>query len=546
MPLRPYQRECLDSLRDAYRKGRRRVLVSLPTGTGKTVVFAQFPRFFAMKKRLLVLAHREELIEQARQKLVAAAPELPVGVERAGQRASAEDRIVVASVPTLGRGDGKRLAGLERDDFYLIVVDEAHHAVAPSYRRIFDHFQLFVRESPRMLVGFTATPRRGDRRALGEVFEDIAYSRGLQEMIAGGWLCGVRGWRVRSSVSLDDVEVRHGDFVESQLARAVDVADRNALVVAAWRKLADARRTIVFCANVAHAQAVAAAFRDAGAAAEAVWGAMPPPDRRATLARLARGETSVVTNCNVLTEGFDEPSVSCVMMARPTRSRLLYAQMIGRGTRLHPGKPDLAVIDVVDATREHTLAGLNGLFDLPDGLDLGGAEALRVAERLKTIGERAPWVDVSRLARAADVEVAAERVDLFRFEPPDAIAGRTRLAWHEGPGGDWQLALPARERLMVRKNLLGSHDLVLASAAGERLLLRASTPEAAVERGDAFVLRERADALKLVAVDARWRDLEPTEAQLSELRGRRVPIPKRLTRGQASWMIAMLRARARR
>ncbi|MBP1688333.1 MAG: hypothetical protein H6Q33_4476, partial [Deltaproteobacteria bacterium] len=154
--LRPYQRQCLERLRQRYREGKRRLLVSLPTGTGKTVIFAQFPQYFRMKKRLLVLAHREELLEQAREKFHDADPNLAVEIEQAGRRASPDCKVVIASVPTIGRTGSRRLAALDPDDFYLIVVDEAHHAVAQSYRTIFEHFQLFAPGTPRMLVGFTA------------------------------------------------------------------------------------------------------------------------------------------------------------------------------------------------------------------------------------------------------------------------------------------------------------------------------------------------------------------------------------------------------
>ena len=189
--LRPYQRQCLERLRQRYREGKRRLLVSLPTGTGKTLIFAQFPHYFRMKKRLLVLAHREELLEQARQKFHAADPSLRVEIEQAGKRASAECKVVIASVPTIGRAGSTRLAALDPQDFYLIVVDEAHHSVAKSYRAIFEHFELFAPDTPRMLVGFTATPRRGDQQGLGEVFEEIAYSRSLEEMIRARFLCPV-------------------------------------------------------------------------------------------------------------------------------------------------------------------------------------------------------------------------------------------------------------------------------------------------------------------------------------------------------------------
>src|SRR5213594_4018972 len=378
--LRPYQTEALMSVRDAYKAGKRRVIVSLPTGTGKTVVFAYFPRALKMKKRLLVLAHREELLLQAQEKFRSIDPDLKVEIEQAGARASADARVVVASVPTLARNDGARLSRLQPDDFSIIVVDEAHHAVAPTYRRIFDHFGLFGPGATRYLVGFTATPRRGDKQGLGEVFEEVCYARDMREMIAGRYLCSITGWRVDTDLSLDNVKVRgrHGDFVESQLAHVVNTPSRNNLLVKAYRDFASRRRTIVFCVDVNHAKDVHHAFTEAGIAAATVWGELSRDDRRNVLARFSAGEVDVVTNCNLLTEGFDEPRVDCVIMARPTRSKLLYAQMVGRGTRLHPDKADLMVIDVADNSRMHQLPGLHSLFNLPTNIDLRGTDVLEI------------------------------------------------------------------------------------------------------------------------------------------------------------------------
>src|SRR5688572_6418300 len=189
--LRPYQTEALLRVRDAYKAGKRRVLVSLPTGTGKTVVFAHFPVTLRMKKRLLVLAHREELLQQAAQKFRAVNPELKIGIERAEERVAHDTQVVIASVATLARTESGRLSRFNPDDFSIIVVDEAHHAVAESYRRIFDHFGLFKPENVRYLVGFTATPRRGDSQGLGEVFQEVCYARDLRQMIAEGYLCPI-------------------------------------------------------------------------------------------------------------------------------------------------------------------------------------------------------------------------------------------------------------------------------------------------------------------------------------------------------------------
>jgi ATP-dependent helicase IRC3 len=378
--------------------------VSLPTGTGKTVVFAHFPRFFQMKKRLLVLAHKEELLFQAREKFLQVDPELKVGIEQSASRAPADAKVVIASVPTLGRAGGTRLQQLSPEEFFLIVVDEAHHAVALSYQRIFEHFGLFDPNTRRYLVGFTATPKRGDKQGLGAVFEDVCYARDLREMIAEQYLlCAITGWRVHSEASL-----RHGDFVESQLAQVVNTGERNDLLVAAYRKYAAGRRAIVFCVNVAHAFDVCHAFMAVGLRTSAVWGNMPREDRRIKLAQFSQGDIDVVTNCNVLTEGFDEPRVDAIIMARPTWSKLLYAQMVGRGTRRHPDKKNLAIIDIADNSKTHHLSGLNDLFNLPSRLNLKGSDALKTEQVIEALTDRYPWIDVSRIHTPDDLKVAAE------------------------------------------------------------------------------------------------------------------------------------------
>lgn len=543
MQLRPYQQDCLSTLAHRYLSGGRRLLVSLPTGTGKTVIFSQFPRFFRMKRRLLVLAHRKELLDQALDKFRAVDDTLSVGIEQAG-RSAGDARVIVASVQTL---QGKRLESLDPDQFYLVVVDEAHHAVAPSYKQIFSHLGLLAPGSPKLLVGFTATPRRGDRRALGEVFEEIAYSKGIEEMIRDGFLCPIRGWRVRSRVNLDGVKVRAGDFVESALANVVDNAPRNDLLIGAYRKLAANRRCIAFCVNVAHAQHVASAFQSAGLRARAVWGAMPPDERAQVLEDLSRGKVDVVTNCNVLTEGFDEPSIDCVLMARPTRSLALYVQMVGRGTRLHPGKNDLLVIDIADNSRKHALAGLNAIFDLPDGMQLRGRDALATFNAMHDIAKRCPWVDTSRIRNAEDLDVAAERIEFFRLDAPKEIADFTKLTWLKAPGDSYRLLLPRSSKdpanraqtISVRTTLLGDWEIRLSSEGlPDRILGRSGSLAHAIIMADTTVRRHRSDVLPIVQQSAAWRTRPPSEKQLDLLRAKRVPIPAGLNRGQASLLLS--------
>jgi superfamily II DNA or RNA helicase len=544
--LRPYQNEALHKVYQAYKDGKRRVIVSLPTGTGKTVVFAHFPQFFKMKKRLLVLAHREELLLQARDKFLHIDPDLNVGIEQSSSRAPTDAKVVIASVPTLGRADGTRLRQLNPEDFFLIVVDEAHHAVAPTYRRIFDHFGLFEPDTPRCLVGFTATPRRGDKQGLGAVFEEVCYARDLREMIAERYLCPITGWRVYSDTSLDKVQIRHGDFVESQLAHVVNTCDRNNLLVSAYRQYAADRRAIIFCVNVAHTRDVCQAFSAAGIRSAAVWGEMSREDRQASLAQFSKGEIDVVTNCNILTEGFDEPRVDTVIMARPTKSKLLYAQMLGRGTRLHPDKTDLTVIDIADNSNAHQLPGLNDLFNLPPGLDLKGSDALKTERSIEELTERYPWIDITRIHTPAEVKVAAERIDFWNFDPPAELADFTPHTWHAVPGG-YRLFLKDGESLIIESDLLDTWSVQLrSSTTGLTPLTRVADLEVAVSFADNFVSSERSDLASLVSRNAFWRDRAPTDKQIEFLKRNRIIVPPELLRGQAAQMISYIMASSSR
>ena len=537
--LRPYQSEALNAVRDAYKADKRRVIVSLPTGTGKTVVFAHFPRVLKMKKRLLVLAHREELLLQARDKFRSIDPELKAEIEQAGARAAADAKVVIASVPTLAR-NGARLARLHRDEFSIVVVDEAHHAVAPSYRRIFDHFGLFEPGVSRYLIGFTATPRRGDKQGLGEVFEEVCYARDMREMIACRYLCPITGWRIDTDLSLDNVKVRHGDFVESQLARVVNTPLRNTLLVKAYRDFAAGRRAIIFCVDVAHAQDVHRAFDEAGIRAAPVWGELSRDERRNVLAEFSAGKIDVVTNCNLLTEGFDEPRVDCVIMARPTRSKLLYAQMIGRGTRLHPDKRDLMVIDVGDNSRTHQLPGLHSLFNLPINMNLSGGNALEIEREIERLNRTQPWIDTSRIHTLEDLKLAAERIEFFNFDAPAELRPYTQNTWHGVPGG-YCLSLPDGEWISIEPNLLDTWDVQLSTVAGgAKLLGREDSLAAAVQFADGFVAINRPDARRLVQRSARWRDELPSDKQKEVLARNKIPLPAGLTRGQAAQMISQL------
>lgn len=569
--LRDYQRECLDAIVKSYARGRKRLLISLPTGTGKTIVFSRFPEAITGQRRLLILTHRIELIEQTREKIEAINPGLSVGIEQARSRAG-EARIVIASIQTLARG---RVAGFDPSEFWGVIVDEAHHAVADSYRRVLDHF------GPEAKVaGFTATPRRGDEIGLGGAFEEITYSRGLGEMIDGGWLCRLRAYRVLTSTCLDGVATRHGDFAESDLSRAVDTPDRNAVVVRALLDMAKDRRSLVFCAGIDHAQALAEDLERAGVRAAAVWGEMPMEDRHQVLAAFRRGELDAVTNVGVLTEGYDDPGISCVIMARPTKSSLLYTQMVGRGTRLHPSKPDLLVLDVVDNYRQHTLATINSLFGLPATYNPAGGDVLRQAQRLDGLPST---VSRSGLLGPGDVEARYEAIELLRrraaqeaqrraesaqrdaqrraesaqreaqrraevdqwlkdqearaaalrerwaalgingvcvhadgsfsYEVPPELEGIASMAWIADGSGGFLLPFGRQHRLSVRPTLLGGYEIVSRRGSDEDCRGGTWTLPEAIREAEQDADQMYPDKIGLLHLDARWREDEPSLKQ---------------------------------
>lgn len=369
--LRPYQREAIDAVLAARRGGVRRMLVCLPTGAGKTVVFSHLARL--AKRQVLVLAHREELLVQAREKIERAMEGAAVvAIEQGAKRAEGDAKVIVCSIRSLHE---ERLAKVLRGrDVGLVIYDECHHAAADDNKRVLEQLGVFDDRWNGTLLGFTATTSRGDGKGLDDVFERIVYFRSLPQMIEDGYLCRLRGFRITTNADLTRLTSGGLDFREDELAEAVDIEERNALVARSIQELARDRRTIAFCVTVNHARNLSRSLNVLGVPAGIVHGAMPSDQRARALADFRAGKTQVLTNVGVLTEGFDDPGVSCVAMARPTRSEGLYAQCVGRGTRLFPDKKDCLVLDFVDLA-SLSLCTLPSLFGTPRDLDLRGGDA---------------------------------------------------------------------------------------------------------------------------------------------------------------------------
>jgi DNA repair protein RadD len=342
--LRVYQNDVLAEVDQVIGAGKRRPIVVAPTGAGKTIIAAAIIKAAVSKtQRVLVLAHTREIIKQTSEKLFA--HEIPHGIIQAGFMTRPDESVQVASVQTLW-ARAMRTNRMELPAADLLIVDEAHHCPANTYRKIVDAYPGAV------LIGLTATPCRGDGRGLGCIFDTIIECPQVAELIVQKYLVKTRVY-APAEPDLRGVETRQGDYVESQLADRLDRAGLIGDIVTHWHKHSERRKTVCFAVNVAHSLHIRDEFIRSGVRAEHVDGGIPKPERDAVLARLASGKTEIVTNCMVLTEGWDMPEVSCCILARPTRKMGLYRQMVGRVLRPAPGKVNAIVLDHSGAVFRH-------------------------------------------------------------------------------------------------------------------------------------------------------------------------------------------------
>ena len=424
--LRPYQSEAISAVIAARRRGVSRMIVALPTGAGKTVIFSELARL--AKRPVLVLAHRTELVQQAAEKLgIAIGDPALIAVEQGAARAPVGVKVVVASIRSLGESRLSKL--LSSYDFGLIVYDECHHSAADDNMRVLRSLGCFEANWEGTLLGFTATTVRGDGLGLDAVFEEVVYNRGLMQMISDGFLSPLRGFRIETAADLTGVLPAGGDLNVEQLAEAVDITDRNALVARSIQELARDRRTIAFCVTVAHAKNLARSLNALGVPAGVVYGNLKTEDRAAVLNRFRAGKIQVLANVGVLTEGFDDPGVSCIAMARPTRSEGLYTQCVGRGTRLFDGKADCLVLDFVDLS-DLSLMALPTLAGIPRDIDLEGENLEEVAERFHQLMFDYPGFELEAGAiTLGEIQERAAAFDPLSMEVDPEVYAISPNAW---------------------------------------------------------------------------------------------------------------------
>ena len=389
MELRPYQQEAREAIFEQWDGGVLKTLLVLPTGCGKTIVFAKVTEDCVRRgDRVLILAHRGELLEQAADK-IRQSTGLGCAVEKAEETCMGSwFRVVVGSVQTMMRE--KRLGQFPEDYFQTIIIDEAHHCISDSYQKVLNHF------SSAKILGVTATPDRGDMRNLGSYFESISYEYTLPKAIKEGYLSPIKALTIPLKIDMTGVGVQAGDFKASDISTALDPYLQG--IAQEMEKYCKDKKTVVFLPLVKTSQKFRDLLNAHGFRAAEVNG--DSQDRSEVLEAFDRGEYNVLCNSMLLTEGWDCPSVDCVVVLRPTKVRSLYCQMVGRGTRLSPGKDHLLLLDFLWHTERHELCHPASLICQDEEV------AKKMTEHIEQAG--CP-VDIEEAEKTAAEDVVAQR-----------------------------------------------------------------------------------------------------------------------------------------
>ncbi|KAI0387592.1 P-loop containing nucleoside triphosphate hydrolase protein [Hypomontagnella monticulosa] len=561
--LRDYQEECIQSVLSSLKQGHKRLGISLATGAGKTVIFTQLiDRIKSSSNeasQTLILAHRRELVEQAARHCTAAYPHKTVEIEMGNMHASGAADITIASIQSINSGD--RISKFDPTRFKLVLVDEAHHIVAPGYLRTLEHFGLDEKndESPT-LVGVSATLSRTDGLRLGAAIDEIVYHKDYVDMIGDKWLSDVVFTTVESTADISKVgSGSNGDFQPRELSRVVNTEQVNEVTVRSWLAKAPGRKsTLVFCVDLAHVAGLTQTFRRYGIDARYVTGETPKLERSERLDAFRRREFPVLVNCGVFTEGTDIPNIDCVVLARPTRSRNLLVQMMGRGMRLHPDKTDCHIIDMVSSlaigiVTTPTLFGLDP-SELVEGASVNDMQRLKGSREIRE--ER----KVNRNITFVDYDSVFDLIADTSGEKH--IRSISQHAWVQVAPNKWVLSGPHGTYIRLEKDdAAGENEgkfvaweiralpkgVSKSPYATPRQLLKAPTFADAVHGSDKYASEKYPHLL--ISRYQRWRNGPPTDGQLeflNKLRGDKEKLTATdITKGKAADMITKLRHGAR-
>ncbi|KAH7238591.1 P-loop containing nucleoside triphosphate hydrolase protein [Fusarium tricinctum] len=573
LQLRDYQEECIESVLTSLENGHKRVGISLATGSGKTVIFTQLidriPSTNKDAQQTLILAHRRELVEQAANHCQRAYPDKRIEIEMGNVHSTGTADITVASIRSL-TSQG-RLKKFDPSRFKLLLVDEAHHIVAPGYLKTLRYFGLDEKrpESPN-LVGVSATFSRFDGVKLGAAIDEIVYHKDYVDMISKKWLSDVIFTTVESKANLSDIKKgAFGDYLPGELSKAVNTSETNDITVRSWMaKAAGRKSTLVFCVDVAHVIELTDQFRQYGFDARYVTGETAKVERGETLDSFRRGEFPVLVNCGVFTEGTDIPNIDCIILGRPTRSRNLLVQMIGRGMRLHPGKKNCHIIDLVSSldtgiVTTPTLFGLDPDI-LVERATVNDLRKIKDTEHVKSeqpLSYKTTSGPASGSVTFTDYDSVLDLIADTSGEKH--IRAISKYAWVQVGGEKFVLSAPngsyvrierVSERLNTTAPLYRAIEvralppgMSKAPYAMPREILTAATFTDAVHGADSFAAKMFPHTF--IHRYQKWRTYPPTQGQvdfINKMRGKAEPLTiENLDKGKAADMITKLKHGAR-
>lgn len=553
--LRPYQREAVAAALRAADEGVQRPAIVLPTGTGKSVVIGGLAQRHYVDsvssgmrrgRRVVVVAHRTELIEQNADKIRRVAPHLRVGIVKAERDQTGHDVISASVLSLVAKRAGRTRMSYIRD-VGLVVIDEAHHAAADSYMKILSHFGCFE-AGGAWALGLTATMIRGDDRALGDIWQDVVYTTSIAESIAEGWLVRPRGLRVRvPDLDLRKVRKSGGDFADGSLGQAIEGSLAPELVAKSYAEHAPGRQGILFAPTVRTAELYRDALREVGISSELISGKTPDDERRRTLRRFEDGAVQVLCNCMVLTEGTDLPMAEVCVIGRPTLNKGLLIQMVGRVLRLHPGKDSALIMDISGATQRHSLLGAIELF---------GEQDVKVPVE----GEEPPAQDVPLELEdldgpPTDLDVALEDDEVWLTGPVEAVEvdlfHGSKSLWQRTRGGIWFISAagqggPHRYVIVQRAAVAGQWDVIEMDARVRGRSSWVATGVGDLSYAMAFAEGNVSAHEQMAARKGqRWQSERPSDKQkvLAERMG--LVVNDFMTKGEVSQAIEQVKASAR-
>lgn len=516
--LRPYQQECIERVIDLYTRcplgGK--ALIVLPTGGGKTIVFAEIVR--RLRLTTLIIAHRQELLQQAADKLRIVDPTAIIGQVGAGKHEWGAP-ITVASVQTISRPE--HLKNIKQFGYKLVIIDECHHTAASGYQSIINELR------DAFVLGVTATPDRLDKLNIESIFGPPVFSASIIDMIEQGYLSNLRAIAIPTTTSLDGLHTQDGDFKLDELEVAVDTPDRNERIAQAYLKHCIGRQALCFAVTVDHAHHLAEAFQEAGVRAAVVSGGTPPEERKRLLQEYERSEIQVLCNCGVLTEGYDAPQTSCILMARPTKSRALYVQCVGRGTRLAPQKTDCIILDITDNCLKHRLEPVTLSKAL--GQVINDGESVLEAKRRKEQEE----MEEEKQERTTTVTKRTRDLEINLL---------ARMDWKRQGDGTYILEIGERKHQVFlipsrKKEGYYSVKAQLAHEETRQEWLGEAPLEWAQMHAEMKARLMQDEKLALVDQKAPWRSRPISEKQRFMLIKYNIPFREGLTAGEASDLI---------